>query len=658
MKKLIGLIAAGLALLCMGQASQLPNGMQTYVDLNGVPLTGGSVCFYIPSTLTPKQTWQDAGETVANTSPCVTLDSAGRAVVYGSGEFRQILKDQFGNTIWDQVTWGTTGLPNVTTIAALEALQPNSVSSVVIVLGYNLTGDGGGGTLYWNSTSTATANGCTVFAANGVPTGRWIRPPQQTLNVLQCGADSTGATDSTAAFTNAISSRVSATIDVPYGIGGTYKVTAGSITLPSQYTLRGVGIQSAVIKSFSTSGAILTLGNAGSLSQYITVTNLVVEFDSSVKQMSGQYAIEAIFAANVYIDHVFMQYANVNLELSQTLDVYVDYCQILSGATNVSIDPGVNELASNRIFIQHSTISNAAAYAIRAIASGSNTLNNIVITDDDIEGNNQGLNAIDVIDMRGFGKITFNQPGLTFERNWMESQAGGNDAIYVLAGNADTSFSFRDNLILEPNVTHAALEIDGGGTTAQAVIDGNGINSAGPTYNLAIDSNITGYAYANLIPRLLNAGTMVFNPAGGHSQTNITMGLAPPASTATFTMAGLGATVPIQRSGVLDVKISGYINDVSDTTAGRGIVYQIYYGTGMAPANGAALTGTAVGVIYINTTLAAPAAAADVSLPLAATVQIPGLGIGTTYWVDLAQKAVGAANQYGIATASVALNEE
>src|ERR1700722_18873055 len=66
-------------------------------------VAGGSVGFYIPNTLTPKQTWQNSGETVLNTNP-VGLDSNGCAIVYGSGTYRVILKDSLGNTVFDALT--------------------------------------------------------------------------------------------------------------------------------------------------------------------------------------------------------------------------------------------------------------------------------------------------------------------------------------------------------------------------------------------------------------------------------------------------------------------------------------------------------------------------------------------------------------------------
>lgn len=84
-------------------ASILPPAKTTFFDQNGKPLTSGKVLFYIPGTTTLKTTWQDAAETIANTNP-VILDGAGRALILGSGSYRQIVKDRSDNVVWDQVT--------------------------------------------------------------------------------------------------------------------------------------------------------------------------------------------------------------------------------------------------------------------------------------------------------------------------------------------------------------------------------------------------------------------------------------------------------------------------------------------------------------------------------------------------------------------------
>lgn len=66
-------------------------------------LAGGTVGMYVPGTLSTKQTWQNANQTILNTNP-VALDSNGCALIYGIGTYRQILFDSLGNEVWDQPT--------------------------------------------------------------------------------------------------------------------------------------------------------------------------------------------------------------------------------------------------------------------------------------------------------------------------------------------------------------------------------------------------------------------------------------------------------------------------------------------------------------------------------------------------------------------------
>jgi hypothetical protein len=104
---LLGAVLCGAQALGIGawaQTSLLPNGQQQFSDANGAPYTNGTVCFYSPGTLTPKTTWAAVNMTSANASPCLTLDSAGRATIFGYGNYREILSDQFSNQIWDKVT--------------------------------------------------------------------------------------------------------------------------------------------------------------------------------------------------------------------------------------------------------------------------------------------------------------------------------------------------------------------------------------------------------------------------------------------------------------------------------------------------------------------------------------------------------------------------
>lgn len=81
----------------------IPNGKQQFIDLNGRPLLGGKVYFYSVGTSTPKDTYKDISQTILNTNP-VILDARGQASIYGSGRYRQVVRDVFGIQIWDQIT--------------------------------------------------------------------------------------------------------------------------------------------------------------------------------------------------------------------------------------------------------------------------------------------------------------------------------------------------------------------------------------------------------------------------------------------------------------------------------------------------------------------------------------------------------------------------
>lgn len=93
--------------------SLLPNGMQVFLDENGAPLASGTVWFYELDGVTPKDTWQDPDEDTLNTNP-VELDAAGRATIWGSGWYRQIVRKESvtadpedGELVWDKTTYGS-----------------------------------------------------------------------------------------------------------------------------------------------------------------------------------------------------------------------------------------------------------------------------------------------------------------------------------------------------------------------------------------------------------------------------------------------------------------------------------------------------------------------------------------------------------------------
>lgn len=117
-------------------ATLLPNGKQQFFDALGNPLSGGSVAMYVPGTTTPKNTWQDAAQTILNTNP-VILNSAGEALIYGVGQYRQIVKDANGNLIWDQLTQDIISFNNYITCTASGTNQITLTPSSVSVTSYS-----------------------------------------------------------------------------------------------------------------------------------------------------------------------------------------------------------------------------------------------------------------------------------------------------------------------------------------------------------------------------------------------------------------------------------------------------------------------------------------------------------------------------------------
>ena len=320
------------------QASILPNARTQFIDANGNPLVGGTVTFYVPSTTTPKTTWQDAAEGTPNANP-LTLDSLGTALIWGAGTYREIVKDSLGNVIWDAVTapatgssggggvtsfntrtgavnllsadvtgalgftplrssnilagsgitvtpaggnvtiaatggGGGTGAGTLTNIAALRALT-SITPSTNIVLGYTTAGKGGG-TFVYNPADTTTAdNGCTVFV--DASSHRWYRTYSGAINVQWCGAQGDGSTDDKTAIQAALAIGP-ATYIAP---SPTCYLTSGSLTLAGTATtgaaIFGDTPTTSCIKATTAAVPIIVVpAHSDATDQNITVANLTL----------------------------------------------------------------------------------------------------------------------------------------------------------------------------------------------------------------------------------------------------------------------------------------------------------------------------------------------------------------------------------------------
>jgi hypothetical protein len=100
----------------------------------------------------------------------------------------------------------------------------------------------------------------------------------------------------------------------------------------------------------------------------------------------------------------------------------------------------------------------------------------------------------------------------------------------------------------------------------------------------------------------------------------------------TFVMAGVGQYITPSLSGVL-LAIASLQG--RNATSADGVSIKIAYGTGTAPTNGAAATGTVASPIMSMTSSAANAANC-----MTCVAMILGLTIGTVYWIDLQYAAL------------------
>jgi hypothetical protein len=116
-----------------------------------------------------------------------------------------------------------------------------------------------------------------------------------------------------------------------------------------------------------------------------------------------------------------------------------------------------------------------------------------------------------------------------------------------------------------------------------------------------------------------------------------------------YVMMGLGATIKMTplRTGKIRYAING---KCSGNAANLEIGIKAVYGTGVAPANGAAATGTVIGVIFNDGVLATAGA---VNPYFTKNVIISGLIVGTAYWFDVQVARAGSAT----GTVSISLLE-
>jgi hypothetical protein len=240
-------------------------------------LAGGKVYYYIPSTTTFKNTYQNIALTILNTNPII-LDSAGECIAYGNGTYRQVVYDVNNNLIWDQPT-----ISIVTNDASNVIYTPPFANSV-------------------SETVTAKLS--------------------ETISVKDFGAIGDGTTDDTIAFQNAASA-------IKSNGGGTLTLIAGKTylvyptgslnpltTLLDFTNCNGVSIEGngATIKI----GADTTVRNCIQLNATSNVSIKNLNFVSTLQTLTGTngvYWLVANHGANqILLQNLNFQYGAVGFQ--------------------------------------------------------------------------------------------------------------------------------------------------------------------------------------------------------------------------------------------------------------------------------------------------------------------------------------------------------
>jgi hypothetical protein len=115
-------------------------------------------------------------------------------------------------------------------------------------------------------------------------------------------------------------------------------------------------------------------------------------------------------------------------------------------------------------------------------------------------------------------------------------------------------------------------------------------------------------------------------------------------------MAGLAGSITPGATGRILITVCGYLSSsLAGAFTGVGL---IRYGTGTAPAHGAALTGTAVGAQSLG-----HSTTANFTLPFSISAVVTGLTLGTAYWLDVVYASNSASSTAKLSNATICAME-
>ncbi len=238
-----------------------------------------------------------------------------------------------------------------------------------------------------------------------------------------------------------------------------------------------------------------------------------------------------------------------------------------------------------------------------------------------------------------------------------QTPTSGNTNAYAFllpSGTGNTTYvNYYDGSDPATNARHVRVGISNGDAFIGSAGDGVGVS---PDFNIypgaqaftfGIDGSLTlpliadiaaaaGKAWRSTtnadVVKYSNASTL-FSLTSTKSATNTATSAAPTATvSATAVMMAVGGALTPANTGRVLITLSG---QMANDTINDGATVQLRYGTGAAPANGDAVTGTQVGVSQTFTALVA--AQRD---GFCISGVVTGLTIGTAIWIDAALNRV------------------
>lgn len=135
------------------------------------------------------------------------------------------------------------------------------------------------------------------------------------------------------------------------------------------------------------------------------------------------------------------------------------------------------------------------------------------------------------------------------------------------------------------------------------------------------------------IPNITQAETIAVQPQVSQSSPSDPTGT----TNTTGLMMGMAGAITPRMTGRILITISG---DISNDTADDGAKVQARYGTGTAPTNAAALTGTTCGGLVVANSTVPGAGTLAMRDPFSVQCIATGLTVGTAYWIDAGLAAI------------------